>query len=74
MLSIFVQLSSLIYERAPNENKYTILYHALEKQREIDLVGKISLYSPEEKYFLKLKSEGRSVLKIYWAKEIPKVN
>ena len=37
MLSKFVQLSSLIYEQALNEkqNRHTILYDALEKQKEI---------------------------------------
>ena len=58
--------------------KWKLIHYTVSRLRETrrnsDHVGKISLHSPEEKYFLKLKSEGRSVLKMSWAKEIPKVN
>ena len=69
----FRELSSFIYERAPNnKNIYCIVSRLRETRGSSDHVGKLQEKSqrnketppPEGKYFYKLKTGGRGVLKM----------
>ena len=75
MLSNFVQLSYLIYERTPNEKRiYYIVSRLRETRGSSDHVVKLQkleksqrnkeIHPLEGKCFLKIKSRGRGVLKI----------